>query len=435
MWRFADRRDAGRRLAAHLRAFRDTQPIVLALPRGGLPVADEVATQLSAPLDVIVVRKLGLPSQPELGAGAVGEDGALVLNRDVLRASGLGVRDLSRIEARERGEVEKCARSLRRGQPMTPLRGRTVIIVDDGIATGGTARAAIQVARAHGAVSVVLAVPVAAPDTVQALRGEADAVVAVETPEPFLGVGQWYQDFSQVTEEQARALLEAHALRPGSSTTAQHTIDLPVSGAVLTGDLSVPVNARGVVIFAHGSGSSRRSPRNRHVAQAFQRDGLATMLFDLLTEREEHDRSNVFDVALLGGRLAAVTARIAAQPDLPSLPVGYFGASTGAAAALWAAAAPSNPVQAIVSRGGRPDLAGPRLRRVQAPTLLIVGGADDAVLTLNQHAATQLRCEHELTVVPGATHLFEEPGALEVVADEAGRWFLRHLAPRVRSIA
>jgi putative phosphoribosyl transferase len=331
MWLFADRQEAGRRLACRLVSYRDARPIVLALPRGGLPVAAEVAAHLNAALDVIVVRKLGVPYQPELGFGAVGEDGALVLNAEVLRASGLGVRDLSDMETRERAEVKRRAGALRRGRPMTPLHGRTVIIVDDGIATGGTARAAIQVARARGAASVVLAVPVAPAETVRELRHDADEVVVLETPEPFLGVGQWYRDFTQVSEEQARELLQATPTgidRAGG--TIMRTVDLPVEGALLTGDLSVPSDARGLVVFAHGSGSSRHSPRNGAVARALQHHGLATLLFDLLTEREEHDRANVFDVALLGQRLAAVTTHVATRPDVGSLPIGYFGASTGA---------------------------------------------------------------------------------------------------------
>src|SRR5271169_3655315 len=252
MWLFADRHEAGRRLARRLESYRDARPIVLALPRGGLPVAAEVAAHLSAALEVIVVRKLGVPYQPELGLGAVGEDGALVLNAEVLPASGFSGRDLSDMETRERAEVERRARAVRRGRPMTPLHGRTVIIVDDGIATGGTARAAIQVARAHGAASVVLAVPVAPAETVRQLRHDADAVIVLETPEPFLGVGQWYRDFTQVSEEQARELLQATPTGiDGAGGPIMRTVDLPVGGTVLTGDLSVPSGPRGLVVFAH----------------------------------------------------------------------------------------------------------------------------------------------------------------------------------------
>lgn len=200
-------------------------------------------------------------------------------------------------------------------------------------------------------------------------------------------------------------------------------------GVLLEGNLGMPEEARGIVVFAHGSGSSRHSPRNRFVAAVLQRAGLATLLLDLLTPAEERERANVFDVRLLGERLLDATSWAASAPPLASAPVGYFGASTGAAAALWAAAQPDCPVAAIVSRGGRPDLAGSLLPVVQAPTLLIVGGRDEVVLELNRKAQSELRCENDLAVVPGATHLFEEPGALETVAGLARDWFLAKLAP------
>lgn len=199
----------------------------------------------------------------------------------------------------------------------------------------------------------------------------------------------------------------------------------PVS---LDGILAIPDQARGLVIFAHGSGSSRLSPRNRFVASRLNEGRLATLLFDLLTPFEEQERSNVFDIPLLGKRLVRVTewARI----ELPSLPIGYFGASTGAAAALVAAAELGHDVEAVVSRGGRPDLAGEKLDSVTAPTLLIVGSRDDAVIALNHEAATHMTCDRNLALIPGATHLFEEPGALEKVADMAEAWFLAHLGAR-----
>jgi putative phosphoribosyl transferase len=196
----------------------------------------------------------------------------------------------------------------------------------------------------------------------------------------------------------------------------------------LPGILDVPDGpVRGVVLFAHGSGSGRLSPRNRHVAAQLQQRGLATLLFDLLTEAEAADRSNVFDIPLLAWRLREALAWQAGRDDLAALPAGLFGASTGAAAALVAAAEMPDRVAAVVSRGGRPDLAEAALPRVRAPTLLIVGGADVEVLALNRLAAARMNCARELRVVPGATHLFEEPGALDAVAELAGRWFEQNM--------
>lgn len=197
--------------------------------------------------------------------------------------------------------------------------------------------------------------------------------------------------------------------------------------ATVAGHLKIPAHPVGVVVFAHGSGSSRSSPRNRYVADILYEAGLATLMFDLLTAEEEHDRANVFDIELLSQRLSDVTNWLANQPDTAQLPLGYFGASTGAGAALAAAADPRVKVGAVVSRGGRPDLAGDKLRDVRAPTLLIVGGRDEVVLRLNQQAQNRIGTECELSVIPGATHLFEEPGTLEQAAKQARDWFIKHL--------
>ena len=212
------------------------------------------------------------------------------------------------------------------------------------------------------------------------------------------------------------------------SAWPKDTQDVAIGPLRLSGMLGVPKAAKGIVLFAHGSGSGRFSPRNNFVAEAMREAALATLLLDLLTEEEARDRRNVFDIRLLAERLLMATAWVKQAPDTSPLPVCYFGASTGAAAALVAAASGDWPVAAIVSRGGRPDLAGPDVARVRAPTLLIVGGADPQVLDLNQAALAELRCEKHLVVVPGSTHLFEEPGALETVADLARDWFAAHLA-------
>ncbi len=200
-------------------------------------------------------------------------------------------------------------------------------------------------------------------------------------------------------------------------------------GILLSGDLTLAqgVPSRGVVTFAHGSGSSRLSPRNRQVARALNQAGFATLLLDLLRPGEEADRANVFDIPLLAQRLVAATHWLHHQPETAQLALGYFGASTGSAAALLAAAELGAGVRAVVSRGGRPDLAQEGLLEVVAPVLLIVGGADEVVLELNRQAQSQLRCENELVVVPGASHLFEEPGALDRVAQHAIAWFTQWL--------
>jgi dienelactone hydrolase len=213
------------------------------------------------------------------------------------------------------------------------------------------------------------------------------------------------------------------------STQAVH---VTAGRVVLEGDLARPEGAAGIVVFAHGSGSSRHSPRNRAVARALQQAGLATLLIDLLTPEEEKvDLQTAyfrFDIALLAERLVGASQWLAERRDTRGLPIGYFGASTGGGAALLAAAEDPDAVGAVVSRGGRPDLAGSALPMVQAPTLLIVGGHDEQVIELNREALAELRCEKQLVIVPGATHLFEEPGTLEEVARLASDWFVRHLS-------
>ena len=428
---FRDRRGAARRLAPLLEHVRSERPIVLGLPRGGVPIAAVVADHLGAPLDILVVRKVGVPHHRELAMGAVGEDGAGVADEDVIRMAGARPDEVTRVIKEERVEVERRARRYRDGRAPVPIKGRTVVIADDGIATGSTARAAIQIARARGARRVVLAAPVASAQAVRDLTSEVDEMVVVAAPEDFMAVGQFYRDFSATSDEEVVSLLAAAASPRQQTAESALGIDedvvIPVDGVVLHGRLTVPSGARGTVLFAHGSGSSAASPRNQYVAERLNDAGIGTLLFDLLTTTQERDRRNVFDIELLAERLRGATRwLVGVHPDL-SHSLGYFGASTGAAAALSAAANPAIDVDAVVSRGGRADLAGEALDAVDAPTLLIVGGDDDVVLGLNQVAAARLHCERRIAVVPGASHLFEEPGALDAVARLAVGWFGHYL--------
>jgi len=207
----------------------------------------------------------------------------------------------------------------------------------------------------------------------------------------------------------------------------EHAIRITQGTLALEGILGLPAGSHGVVVFAHGSGSGRFSPRNNFVALHLQQNGLATLLLDLLTPDEAEDRRKVFDIDLLADRLLLAKAWLGAEPRTRNLGIGYFGASTGAGAALQGAARDPSSIRAVVSRGGRPDLAEPYLASVAAPTLLIVGGYDEPVIEMNQAAYELLTCEKQLIIVPGATHLFEEPGTLEQVADHAGKWFQRYV--------
>ncbi|WP_405584740.1 phosphoribosyltransferase family protein [Streptomyces sp. NBC_01190] len=442
---YRDRQDAGRRLAGALRTLRDENPLVLALPRGGVPVAEEVARALDAPMDVCLVRKLGVPFRPELAMGAVGEGGARVVNDEVVRATGVSPAELADVEARERAVLEQRAGTYRQGRPPADLAGRTVILVDDGIATGATGRAAAQVARARGAARIVLAAPVAPPGWTDRLLDAADTYVCLSTPPQFTAVGQFYTDFSEVGDAEVIATLAAAADRAAGPTDPARPTDqahptgptesapatpprhgvLPAGSLHLPYVLTLPPQAPAVVVFAHGTGSDHRSVRNRSVARALNDIGLGTLLLDLLAPGESPLAGA--DAALLAGRVAAAVRWLREQPDTQGLSIGCFGASTGAGAALWAATEPGTDIAAIVCRGGRPDLAESRLDQVTAPTLLIVGSHDATVVDLNRQAQTRLHCPNDLALVPGAGHLFEEPGAMDAVARLTRDWFAQWL--------
>ena len=431
---FSDRREAGQALGRLLLPLASQHPVVIALPRGGVPVGFEVALALGAPLDVLAVRKLGAPSNPEFAVGAIAEDGTAVLDAATARRVGLTRELLEETVEREARELHRRVVDYRDGRAPLDVRGRTAIVVDDGLATGLTDLAAVRALRARGAARIVVAAPIGSPQAVQLVGREADDVVCHTIPPDLDGVGRWYRDFSPVEDAEVLALLAAAAAKPAAPEGA-HELRLALDGVELTGDLTLPAEPRGLVIFAHGSGSSRLSPRNRAVAATLNRAGFATLLFDLLTDDEAQRRELVFDIPLLARRLAHVTRWADEYPATHGLAIGYFGASTGAGAALSAAAEVGRLVRAVVSRGGRPDLAAEHLPQVAAPTLLIVGSRDQQVLELNRQAAAMLRCPHRLAIVEGATHLFEEPGTLEQVAELAIDWFETHLGAPAQPLA
>jgi putative phosphoribosyl transferase len=441
---FHDRSDAGRKLADRLLQYAGRDDVVvLALPRGGVPVAYEVARRIHAPLDIFLVRKLGVPGRDELAMGAIASGGVRIINVDVVRALSIPDDMIDAVARSEQQELERREREYRGDRMPVPVTGRVAILVDDGLATGASMSAAVEGLRMLDPARIVVAVPTAAPETCAAFRERVDEVVCAETPQPFHAVGLWYEDFSQTTDEEVRQLLSQGEKIAQTNPTGgvmhevpyqrrEETLEIEADGVKLEGDLTIPENAGGIVLFAHGSGSSRHSSRNRHVARLLQEEGLATLLFDLLTEQEEsidlRTRELRFDIDLLARRMIGATDWLLRQSEMQGLDIGYFGASTGAAAALIAAAERPEVVHAVVSRGGRPDLAGESLSEVKAATLLIVGGDDVPVIGLNQEAFEKLRAEKKLEIVPGATHLFEEPGALDRVAELAGEWFRRYLA-------
>jgi putative phosphoribosyl transferase len=459
---FQDREEAGRKLAVRLHAYANRKDvIVLGIPRGGVPVAFEVAKALDAPLDIFLSRKLGVPGQEELAFGAIATGDTRVLDREIIEAVGISEEQIDQITARVKKELERRQNLYRGARAPLKLEGLTVLLVDDGIATGSSMRAAIHALRQMKPARLVVAVPVAPLSTCNRLRQEVDELVCVYAPKDFYAIGQFYENFLQLADEEVTALLR-RAGEPALQKAAQddpsdpegrsnmipgrqsqsdgvkREVSIDLEGATLEGTLVLPKVADGLVLFAHGSGSSRHSPRNRYVAEVLHSHGIATLLFDLLTRREEsidqYSGELRFDIPFLAKRLIGATQWIMNSPDTKNFKVGYFGASTGAGAALVAAAELPNVVSAVVSRGGRPDLAEDALESVQAPTLLIVGGDDEPVIGMNREALMKLQCpDKKLVIVPGATHLFEEPGTLEEVARIAAEWFSRHFKPARKS--
>lgn len=416
---FKDRVEAGQRLGVALEHLAKPNLIVLGLPRGGVPVAFEVASHLHAPLDVLLVGKLGTPGRRELAFGAVGEGGVRVLNDDIVRLEGLSDKTINHVADQVDTEIRRRQVAFRNGRPPLDLTGRVAVVVDDGLATGATARAACTVARRLGAERVILAVPVAPEGWESQLMDVTDERMTLFSSRDFGSVGYFYENFDPIGDDTVRALL---------TYSARHDIDEEVSIPVdshrsVKARVRAPLGTKGTVIFAHGSGSGRKSPRNTKVADAMHEAGFATVLADLLAEDEERDQT--FAIDLLSQRLTFVVDWASKHPVLGRTKFALYGASTGAAAAL-VVASENHEIKCVVSRGGRVDLAEERLGNVSQPVLLLVGSRDTVVAGLNEEARSQIR-NCALSVIQGASHLFEESGTLDEVARQAIEFLTSHL--------
>ena len=441
---YADRAAAGRAVAAALggrRLGRDV--VVLGLPRGGAVVAGEVATALGAPLDIVVARKLGVPGMPEVALGAIVEGRYRIIDDPVRWYLGVPRRVVARIVERERTELARRVRLYRGGASIPALRDRTVILVDDGLASGATLRAAALAVRDRRPARVIAAVPVASPAHCDDVRESVDELIALATPDPFGTVSAWYDEFAPVSDAEVLRVLSrtadaaAAAVRQPIDSVPEREIAIPLGlghsseADSVVGDLGLPnVPPSGLVILAHGGGSSRKSYRNRYLAGRLRDAGWATLRLDLLLAREQvdddRDACARFDIRRIAGRLLAA-AEWAARERLPgSHRVVLFGASTGAAAALVAAATRPDLIAAVASRGGRVDLAGAALRAVRAPVIMIVGSEDTDTLRRTRESAAAMRCPTRLTIVRGAGHTFEEPGTLGPVGEAVVKWLKRY---------
>ncbi len=415
---FRDRVDAGAQLAPLLKHYQDdSNVVVVGLARGGVVVAKEVARRLNVPLGVVAPRKVGAPGQLELAIGAIMESGESVWHQDLIAHLGVTKSYIDEAMAAQKRIASERNALFHAAKPAV-YKGRTVLLVDDGIATGATMLVVAKAMKNAQAKRVVIVAPVVSPRAIALLQPYADEIISIGDFGHYSSISVFYQNFAQVSDEEVCALLELTGSREVQCTRYG-----------LKGTLTIPVGAQGIVVFAHGSGSGRHSPRNQYVALFLNQHRLATFLVDLLTQEEEEvdniTRALRFDIPMLAERLIAIREWLKNDPIAHSFAVGYFGASTGAAAALIAAA--KDPVKAVVSRGGRPDLAAEFLEKVTAPTLLLVGSQDTQVIELNEAAYQMLSCEKQMELIPGATHLFEEPGTLEKVAQRSADWFLKYL--------
>lgn len=443
MKQLKNRSEAGQLLAAKLQAYANNPDVlVLALPRGGVPVAFEIAQSLQAALDVFLVRKLGVPGHEELAMGAISSGGDRVLNREIIEALQLSESVVERVTQREQQELNRREATYRRNRPPLQIQGKTVILVDDGVATGSTMLAAIRAVQKLKAAKIVIAVPVAPASTFESMKKLGDAMICLMTPEPFYGVGLWYEDFTQTTDEDVIKLLEkaeswsvvpTPPSSPDEKLPGFHQISIPTGSVELSGKLLLHDGEnKGIVMLVQGTGYPGQSPQHDHMAHKLYEAGFSTIRFDLLTREEEaselKSRHLRFDIPLLTRRLIQATDWVMHELATDDQPLGFFSSSTGTGAVLKAAATIGRPIKAIVSLSGRPDLAGESLSKVTAHTLLLMGGQDVSIMDLNVCARSRMRPGLvRIEVVPQASHLFEEEGALERAANLTTRWFERHL--------
>ncbi|MBI2207675.1 MAG: alpha/beta fold hydrolase [Candidatus Rokubacteria bacterium] len=429
--RFHDRTDAGRRLADALAPFVTPPAVVAGIPRGGVAVALPVVERFGLPLTVVYARKLTAPIAPELAFGALDEDGEVILEPRIVATLGLQRDDIDRARTRVAAEIRRRMQLYQVPPLATYLPGASVLLVDDGLATGNTMRAAVAYARRHGAREIVVAVPCASVEAAERFRHEADRFVGLVIDPGFYAVGAYYEDFSPVEDAAVCRMLEqAQRIIAGSDPPAS---GLAVSfknsrGLRLAGELLVPdgPGRHPVVVFAHGWGSSKASPRNRMVATALVAAGIAAFLFDFTGHGDSEGTDEDSTAAQQHDDLRSAADILETLDEVDSRRLGIAGASSGAAAALLFAAEDQR-VKALVMRSGNARGAELAAERVRAPTLLIVGALDAPILAVNEELLARLAGTKRMEIVPGGNHLFEDPAALRRAATLTVEWFARHL--------
>ena len=421
---FPDRTVAGHRLAERVRAVAGAAPVVIALPGGGVAVGAELARVLHAPLDVAVVDRITLPDHPDVELGAVTEDGHVCYDDAALARLRIPRSRLSDAVADARARAAHRREAYRGSRAMPQLTDRDVVVVDDGAATGGTARAALRMVRRHRPARLVLALPVASAEAVESLRAEADRTVTLAVPDHFHSLDRWYRDFGEVAEGRVAALLAEHR-DLGESGDSRHRASVSAGGVELAGELVVPSVVRGTVVLASGHG--RLTPHNQAIGTVLRAAGYATLLLDLLTPTETGTDTVEVTPGMLGERLTAGVRWVRRTPPVADAPIALLGTGQAAPGALDAAGRQPGEVAAVVTHGGRVDLAGEALTRVRAPTLILVQGADSFVRELAEWTLGQLTAPTALEVVAGAEQLLHRPEEWRRVGVRAAEWFDRHL--------
>lgn len=433
---FSDRAEAGRLLAGRLCEHVDAGVVVLGVARGGVPVASEVARLLEAPADVVVTSRLGIPRRPEVAMGAVAEGGVRVVDEQIIDAALVSPHDLDVVERHERLHLVERVEQLRAVRAPLMLGGRTALVIDDGIVTGVSARAAARVARARGAERVVVAVPIASHRGLNAVLTEVDEVVTLQTRKELLGVGQAYLDFDPVDDvhEWMSHRSPAHAGprrdEPDAATTAAlapKDIVVPVGSSHLYGRLTAPASTSHLVIMGHDSCRERFCARSRFVGGRLLSAGFATLLLDLLTRDEERYGERFLAIDRLAERLCEVRRRVAEPFDR----VSYLGHGVAGALVLEAAAREPGSIHAVACLAGRPELT-PRLGATRSPVLFLVGQRDHAGLHRAQVAAARLKGTGAVVIVPGAGQSFREPGTLRQASEHLCHW-LAHPFESIRA--
>lgn len=422
---FDDRSEAGRRLAERVRPYAAADPLVLALPCGGVPVGAELARRLGSGFDVLVVRRIGLPGRPEAGVGVITEDGQVAFDDRALARLGVPRRALEGAVESERAELRRRCRRYRGGRPAPRLAGRDVIVVDEGAVTGATARAALRMVRRQHPARLVMAVPVASQHAASELSGEADVLVVLTAPESFHSVGQWYRDFPALTDGHVTALLAESEDGADEAAGAERGVRIRVGEDHLDGDLTMPAVFRGAIVVAVGRG--RGDPRWRAITSAFHRAGYATLLLDVMTAAEQDRPEPGADTGVLGERLGAAVGWLRRATEAANAPVGLLGSGFAAPAALVTAAARPEDVGAVVAHGGRIDLAGRSLSRVRVPVLVLLEGADSFVRELGEWALGRIGTRYDLRVMAGAEQLLQGAQEWREMSAEALEWFDRNL--------